>query len=279
MASNIAQADPASKTTILVVPQESTDNHKGGFLAFDNSGRLLVGYGDGGGAGDPPGNGQNKTTLLGKILRLDITSDAFPTDANRNYAIPPGNPFASGAAGAPEIYAMGVRNPFRGSVDPVTGNIWIGDVGQDAIEEVDLIPSGATALQNFGWNRREGSQAYLGGADDPSFILPVLEYDHGTAPSQGNSVIGGIVYRGPVEDLQGQYIFGDYISHNLWSVPTSSLSLGSVLTGASFTVRNAAFAPDVGSTDGVVAFGTDIIGNLYLVSLNSGGIFRVEPTP
>ena len=164
-------------------------------------------------------------------------------------------------------------------VDPLTGNIWIGDVGQDAVEEVDLIPSGASALQNFGWNRREGDQPYLGGADDPRFILPVLEYGHGNGPTQGNAVIGGIVYRGPVEDLQGQYIFGDYVSHNLWSTPSANLKVGTVLPSNSFTLRNSDFAPDVGSTNGVVDFGTDVAGNLYLVSLDNGSIFRVEPTP
>jgi glucose/arabinose dehydrogenase len=279
-ANDITQADPASATTVLVVPQEATTNHKGGLLAFDAAGRLLVGYGDGGGGGDPNGNAQNRNSLLGKLLRLDVTADAFPADATKTYAIPPANPFASGG-GAPEVYAMGLRNPFRGSVDPVTGDIWIGDVGQDAVEEVDLIPANAAALQNFGWNQREGDQPYNGGANDPAFILPVLQYNHGSAATQGNSVIGGIVYRGPVEDLQGQYIFGDYISHNFWSVPSSNLV--SALPGGSvvktFTLRNTDFAPDTGSLNGVVNYGTDVAGNLYLVALDTGSIFRVEPTP
>src|SRR5262249_31043553 len=143
----------------------------------------------------------------------------------------------------------------------------------------DLIPNGATPLQNFGWNRREGSHPYNGGADDPSFILPVLEYAHGSTTTTGDSITGGIVYRGPVEDLQGQYIFGDYVGHNVWSIASSSLALGTVKEASDFTLRNTAFAPDVGSINGIVDFGTDIIGNLYLVSLDTGAIFRVEPTP
>lgn len=274
MAASIDQADPSSARTIIQIPQPATTNHKGGFLAFDKSGRLLVGLGDGGGGGDPSGNAQNSSSLLGKLLRLDVSTDAFPSDSTRNYAIPPGNPFAT-SGGAPEIYALGLRNPFRGSVDPLSGDIWIGDVGQDAIEEVDLIPVAATALQNFGWNRREGTQPYNGGADDPSFILPVTEYAHGSGPTQGNTVIGGVVYRGPIEDLQGQYLFGDFIDGNLWSVPSGVLVPGSTLPSSSYTLRNADFTPDAGTVNQIVAFGTDIANNVYLVGLD-GEIFRLE---
>ncbi len=275
LSTTITQADPASARTVIEVAQPATTNHKGGILLFDKQGRLLIGLGDGGGGGDPLGNGQNRNALLGKLLRLDVSRDAFPSDDTRNYAIPAGNPFAA-SGGAPEVYALGLRNPFRGSVDPLTGDIWIGDVGQDAIEEVDRIPTSATALQNFGWNLREGTQPYNGGANDPAFIAPVAEYPHGVGTTEGNSVIGGVVYRGPIEDLQGQYLFSDFIDGNLWSAPSGVLGVGTTLPSSSFTLRNSDFAPDAGTVNQIVSYGTDDANNVYLVGLD-GEIFRLEP--
>jgi glucose/arabinose dehydrogenase len=266
------QVDPASMNLILSVPQPSATNHKGGFLAFDAGGRLLVGLGDG---GNTPGTAQDRNALLGKILRLDISSDGFPADATRNYSIPPRNPFASGG-GAAEVLAMGLRNPFRGSVDPVTGNIFIGDVGQNAIEEIDLLAADATQIVNYGWDRREGSQPYNNGADSPTYTLPVAEYGRGSGTRVGQSVTGGAVYRGPVEDLQNQYVFGDFVSNNVWSIPLSSLNPGTVLPSANFTVRNTAFAPDAGTLGSIVNFGTDMAGDMYMVDIG-GEIFRIEP--
>ncbi|HVY87315.1 MAG TPA: PQQ-dependent sugar dehydrogenase [Hyphomonadaceae bacterium] len=270
------QADASTANTILSFTQEATTNHKGGFLAFDKSGRLLAGYGDGGGGGDPPGNGQNPNVLMGKLLRIDPTTDAFPTDNNRDYGIPAGNPFAIGG-GSPEIFALGLRNPFRGSVDPVTGDIFVGDVGQDAIEEVDRIPVNASGTLNYGWNRREGTQPYNGGADSAAFTRPVVEYPHGSGAQQGNSITGGVVYRGPVEDLQGQYIFGDYISGNVWTIPSSSLVVGSTQPNTALTRRNTDFAPNAGTLANIVAFGTNADFNVYMVNLNSGEVFEIEP--
>ncbi|MDZ4760984.1 MAG: PQQ-dependent sugar dehydrogenase [Alphaproteobacteria bacterium] len=268
------QAIAASSSLVISIPQPAASNHKGGFLAFDSAGQLLVGMGDG---GSDPTTAQNRTSLLGKVLRLDITSDGFPSDSARNYAIPSLNPFGSGG-GSPEILAMGLRNPFRGSVDAITGNIFIGDVGQNAIEEVDLLGPNVATLVNYGWNRREGSQPFNGGADDPGFTLPVTEYGRGSGPRVGASITGGAVYRGPVEDLQAQYVFGDFISNNLWSLPVASLNLGSVLPSSAFTVQNTNFTPDVGSIGSVVAFGTDVAGNMYIVDIG-GEIFRIEPLP
>src|SRR5690606_17531842 len=248
----------------------SATNHKGGTVAFDTAGRLLISMGDG---GNTPQSAQDRDSLLGKILRVDPSTDAFPADDTRDYAIPPSNPF-SGGGGAAEVYAMGLRNPFRMSVDNVTGDVFIGDVGQSAIEEVDRISSATTGLVNFGWDRREGSQPYNGGADDPSFTLPVTEYGR----SFGTTVTGGVVYRGPVEDLQDQYIFGDFGSDTLWSVPVANLVIGSVLPAATLTVRNAAVKPDAGTIDNVVAFGTDTDGNVYIVDIG-GEIFVIEPLP
>jgi hypothetical protein len=160
------------------------------------------------------------------------------------------------------------------SVDRITGDLFIGDVGQSAIEEVDRIAASTTALVNFGWDRREGSQPFNGGADDPSFTLPVTEYGR----TVGTTVTGGVVYRGPIEDLQGQYIFGDFGSNTLWSVPIANLVIGSVLPSTSLTVRTTAFAPDVGTINLVVAFGTDNEGNVYIVDIG-GEVFVLEPTP
>jgi glucose/arabinose dehydrogenase len=280
-AGNLAVTDTTTANPILSIPQPSASgfsNHKGGFLAFDNSGRLLIGLGDGGSGDDPLNNAQNRNVLLGKLLRIDPTIDAFPADDARDYSIPTANPFAT-SGGSPEIMAIGLRNPFRSSVDPVTGDIFIGDVGQGAVEEIDRIPANATGLLNYGWKIREGSQqGFQGGPDDPSFTLPVAEYLHGSTATQGNSITGGVVYRGPIEDLQAQYIFADYVVANQWSIPIASLNVGTVLPAASFTQRNAAFTPDVGTINNVVAFGTDNPGNVYIVSIN-GSIFKVEPLP
>ena len=270
LAANLAQADTTTADPILSVAQPSASNHKGGTVAFDSAGRLLISLGDG---GNTPQTAQDPQSLLGKILRINPATDSFPADAARDYAIPPTNPFAT-AGGQPEIYAMGLRNPFRMSIDPVGGDLFIGDVGQSAIEEVDRIAANQAAIVNFGWDRREGSLAFNGGADSPSFTLPVTEYGR----TIGTTVTGGVVYRGPVEDLQGQYIFGDFGSNTFWSAPIANLTIGSVLPNASLTNRNAAFTPDVGTLNSVVAFGTDTDGNVYIVDIG-GEMFVIEPLP
>ena len=269
-ADTYAIADAATHDVILTAPQPTATNHKGGTLMFDGAGRLLISLGDG---GNTPQTSQQTASLLGKILRIDPATDDFPADPNRDYAIPAQNPLAVGAANR-EIYAMGLRNPFRFSVDPVSGDIFIGEVGQSTLEEVDRIAASNTALVNFGWNQREGSQPYLGGADSVSFTLPVTEYGR----TLGASITGGVVYRGPIEDLQGQYIWGDFISGNLWSIPSASLVVGSVQPSTSYTARNASFTPDVGTVNSVVNYGTDVSGNVYFVDIG-GEVFRLEPLP
>lgn len=268
--------NPATGDVVLTVDQpDAFTNHNGGFLAFDNDGLLLIGLGDGGGGGDPLGNAQDNSTLLGKLLRIDVRADAFPADDSRDYSIPAGNAFPTGAGGAPEIWANGLRNPFRGSVDPVTGDVFIGDVGQNAIEEVDRIASGTVGLINFGWNLREGSQPYNGGADSPSFTAPVTEYAQGSGERQGNSITGGVVYRGPVAELSGEYVFGDFITNNIWSVPVASLTIGQTLPSSQFTIRTQDFVPDVGAINTIVAFGVDEAQDMYIVDLG-GEIFKIE---
>jgi len=271
MAGNRDRADPASGDVILSIPHPNFNNHNGGWIGFGPDAMLYIGSGDGGSAGDPNGNAQNRNVLLGKLLRIDVRSDGFPGDPARDYAIPAGNPFAS-SGGAPEIWAYGLRNPFRNSFDPTTSQLLIGDVGQGAIEEIDLMRS-TDGGANFGWNLREGSQAYNGGANSGAFTPPVAEYGHGSGPTQGSSVTGGYVYRGPVEALKGQYFFADFVTGHIWSIPLSRLVLGQTFPAAQFTVRS--FTPDEGTIDNVASFGIDQSNNLYIVDFD-GDIFMIE---
>jgi glucose/arabinose dehydrogenase len=273
MAGNLDVADPATADVILTFTQPFA-NHNGGWMDFGPDGFLYIGSGDGGSGGDPQDNAQNRNNLLGKILRIDVASDAFPADNARDYAIPASNPFAA-SGGAPEIYAFGLRNPFRASFDRVTGNLFIGDVGQNAIEEIDLIRPNEPGL-NFGWARLEGTQAFSGAAPAGA-TPPVTQYGHGSGPRQGNSVTGGYVYRGPVEALQGLYIFGDFVSGAIWSLPAADLVQGQTVASASFTIRTTTFAPPPGqgTIDNIASFGVDAAGNLYIVDYD-GEIFVIE---
>lgn len=266
------RADPASGDVILRVPHPRS-NHNGGWLGFGPDNLLYIAIGDGGGGGDPDNNGQNTNTLLGKILRVDPSSDAFPSDPARDYAIPSGNPFAS-SGGTPEVWAYGLRNPFRCSFDPVTGNLLIGDVGEATVEEIDLMRPGDGGA-NFGWPILEGTVPFRGGLTT-GLTPPVAEYRHGTGTSQGNAVTGGYVYRGPVESLRGLYAFADFIRANVWTVPVSRLAVGSTLPSTEFTVRNTDFAPDAGALTNIASFGVDSAGNLYLLDID-GEIFIIEP--
>jgi uncharacterized repeat protein (TIGR03806 family) len=198
--------DPNSEQIVLRLDQPYS-NHNGGQIAFGPDGYLYIGFGDGGSGGDPQGNGQNTGTLLGAMLRIDVGDGTSGT-----YSIPPGNPFVSGG-GAPEIYAWGLRNPWRWSFDSQTGELWVGDVGQNAYEEIDKLEVG----KNYGWNIMEGLHCYSpsSGCNQAGLTLPVAEYDH----TQGVAVTGGYVYRGTeVPALQGLYIYGDYGSGKIWAL-------------------------------------------------------------
>lgn len=267
------QADPASMDVILTYAQPEA-NHNGGWIGFGPDNMLYIASGDGGGGGDPFANGQNPNTLLGAILRIDPSSDDYPADALRDYAIPAGNPYATGG-GAPEVWATGLRNPFRASFDPATGDLYIGDVGQAAAEEVDIIRRGDAGL-NFGWPLREGTQPYQGGADSDAFTGPVLDYPHGSGPYQGNSITGGYVYRGELAALNGHYVFGDFVNGNVWSIPVEYLDPDIPVPAPGLIRRNEDFTPDAGSIDNVSSFGTDQEGGLYIVDYD-GEIFRIEP--
>jgi glucose/arabinose dehydrogenase len=196
-------ADPASEKVLLIIEQPYS-NHNGGALAFGPDGHLYAGLGDGGAGGDPHQHGQNTKSLLGKILRLDVNN-------GDPYSIPADNPFGT------EVWAYGLRNPWRISFDPTTGDLWIGDVGQGAWEEVDYLPKGQGAGANFGWAIMEGNHGY-NDAPQPELLLPVAEYAH----SEGNcSITGGYVYRGAMPEWNGVYLYGDYCTGRIWGLMLS----------------------------------------------------------
>ena len=198
--------DPNSEH-VLLTQEQPYPNHNGGQLAFGPDGFLYIGLGDGGSAGDPQNNAQNTGTFLGKILRID------PLGGDP-YAIPTGNPFTDGG-GKPEVWAFGLRNPWRFSFDMQTGDLYIADVGQNQWEEIDFLPAGSTGQLDFGWRIKEGTHSYEGASTNFPLIDPVFEYDHG----QGCSVTGGYVYRGAsLPEWQGVYLFGDYCSGNVWGL-------------------------------------------------------------
>jgi hypothetical protein len=261
------RADTASADTILRFAHPSS-NHCGGWIGFGPDGFLYLAVGDGSvlsGANAP-----NVNTLLGKILRIDPRTDSFPADANRDYAIPAGNPFAGGG-GSPEIFARGLRNPFRAGFDRQTGNLYIGDVGENAREEIDVIRSGTDVGLNFGWPTLEGTATFAGGST-AGLTPPVAEYTHGAGALQGNSVTGGYVYRGPIVQFRGQYVFGDFINRRIWTIPVANLVRGATVQTTGFTDRTTAFAPDVGAIGNIPSFGEDDAGNLYIVDFD-GEIF------
>ena len=240
-------ADAASETPILKVDQPFP-NHNGGVLAFGPDGFLYAGLGDGGSGGDPFGNGQNTDTVLGKILRLDV-------DSGDTYTVPADNPFGN------EVWAYGLRNPWRFSFDRLTNDLYIGDVGQNAWEEIDFMPAGSPGGANFGWNLMEGDQPYSGGGDTSNLIAPVATYAHGADPG-GCSVTGGYVYRGEkLPEWQGIYLYGDYCSGNIWGLlHTGSGWQSQVMFESGFSISS---------------FGQDQNGDIYVADLG-GGIYRLD---
>src|SRR6266404_5443749 len=231
---------------ILFTVDQPFPNHKGGGLAFGKDGFLYIGLGDGGSGGDPLGNGQNTNTLLGKMLRIDVDSAHSP---GLNYAIPPSNPFVT-SGGRAEIWVYGLRNPFRFSFDSVTGDLWIGDVGQDKFEEVDRLTSNQAGA-NLGWNIMEGTHCFIPatGCSTAGLTLPVFDYDH----TQGDeTVIGGQVYHGTkMPALAGAYVFGDFISGRMWILTQS---------GSTFT-RTLLFNTAANDVSSIVR---DQLGELYV---------------
>jgi glucose/arabinose dehydrogenase len=248
-------ADPSSRREVLFVPQPYS-NHNGGALVFGPDGYLYVALGDGGSAGDPLDNGQSLSTLLGKVLRISPR----PT-RGRPYGIPPDNPFVDRPGARPEIWAYGLRNPWRISFDRDTGDLWIADVGQGGWEEIDVEPTGSPGGLNFGWNLYEGNHPFEPGDSERRLTMPIFEYPNGDATC---SVTGGYVYRGSeIPDLVGAYVFGDYCGGALEAfVPRGDRATAHRLLG-----------PRV---DALATFGEDAAGELYVCSL-AGKVFRLVP--
>jgi glucose/arabinose dehydrogenase len=240
--------DPASERIVLSLDQPY-GNHNGGHIVFGPDGTLYVGFGDGGSGGDPHGNGQNMETLLGKLLRLDV-------DGGTPYAIPPDNPFANGG-GRPEIYAAGLRNPWRFSVDRESGALWLADVGQDKWEEIDRIVRGG----NYGWNVREGAHCFK--KQDcriEGLIDPVAEYGH----DEGCSVTGGFVYRGTaIPALKAAYLFADYCSGKVWGLFAKF--------GGGYETPRTLLETDLR----ISSFGEGPNGELYVLDHGGGLVYRI----
>lgn len=248
--------DPASETVLLAAVQPFA-NHNGGQLAFGPDGHLWLGLGDGGAGGDPNGNGQNPSTLLGAILRLDVGEPG-------GYAIPADNPFADGSGGAPEVYLYGLRNPWRFSFDHETGALWIADVGQNAFEEINRLDPLADAGANLGWNVMEGAHCFAdANCSSEGLVLPVAEYGR----DLGCSVTGGHVYRGEaIDGLRGWYLFSDYCGGSLFGV-RSDLHAGGAAPAPPRILAETGRA--------ISAFGVDTAGELYVADIAGGTLSRI----
>jgi glucose/arabinose dehydrogenase len=281
--SNPDLADPASKEEILVIPHPAYNNHNGGQLAFGPDGYLYLAPGDGGGRGDPNNNAQNPDTLLGKVLRIDVEGKIPYTPPSglyqvylpmvaRNpglaYSIPPDNPFVNQSGYRPEIWALGLRNPWRFSFDRQTQDLYIADVGQDAVEEVDFQAAGSSGGANYGWKILEGSQCFspaTGCVPPPGYVAPIHEYTHlENDPNICSSITGGYVYRGSgYPDLQGIYFFADFCTAKIWGLKFENSAWQTSLLlhepGYQYTFSS---------------FGEDEAGEVYLVRL-SGQVYRL----
>ena len=247
-------ADARSEQVLLEIAQPFA-NHKGGQVAFGPDGMLYLGLGDGGSGRDPMGNGQNRNVLLGKLLRLDVSKAA----AGLAYSIPADNPFAGQANARAEIWAYGLRNPWRFSFDAQTGQLWLADVGQDTREEVDIITRGG----NYGWSIMEGAQCLSGASCNRSGLtLPVIDYANG----EDCSVTGGFVYRGQaIAPLQGAYVYADYCSGKVWALryDGTKLTQQGLIADAPFFISS---------------FAVDAQGELYVLQHDAaGGVFKLVP--
>jgi glucose/arabinose dehydrogenase len=265
-------------STVLNIPHPTNSNHNGGWIAFNpkltptTPQYLHIATGDGGAGNDPPNNAQNRASLLGKILRLDVSGAS-------GYTVPPTNPFAgdSDPTTIGEVYSYGLRNPSRDSFDRQTGDLWIGDVGQDTREEVNFLSATHPTVANFGWRLREGTiqTPGVGGAKPPFNVDPVHDYANpGTA-----AVVGGYVYRGlAIPDLQGEYFFADSYIDNIWSLRSSGQFV------ANATNRTTELDPGTRDINFLVSFGEDANGELYIMDYGTGAngtgeVFKIVAVP
>lgn len=246
------RADPNSEINLMRIDQPFR-NHNGGGMTFGPDRYLYIATGDGGSAGDPRNNGQSLDTLLGKLLRIDVNAGEF-------YAVPPGNPFVGQDGARPEIWAYGLRNPWRFTFDPANGDKYIADVGQNAWEEINFEPAESRGGRNYGWNLREGAHPYQGGGEGLDLVDPVAEYSR----EFGCSVTGGEVVRSPsLPAWQGVYLYGDYCSGIIWGL----------LRGPDGNWQN----QQLFSTDfNITAFGADAAGEIYVLD-RTGGVYRLTP--
>jgi glucose/arabinose dehydrogenase len=262
------RANPKSEEILLQVPQPFA-NHDGGELIFGPDGMLYLGLGDGGAAADTKNAGQDRKSMLGKILRIDVAGGP-----GSPYRIPADNPFVGDDSFAPEVWAWGLRNPWRFSFDRETGDLWIGDVGQNKWEEVNFAPASSKGGENYGWRLREAAHPF--NTEDPAATVPLIdpihEYRQG-GPLNARSVTGGYVYRGQkIPDLQGWYLFADYVSGQIWGLKqeageqTAHVDLTEMLAGAN----------DRGAVPGLASFAEGSHGELFVISLAAGTVHRID---
>ena len=278
-------ADPNSEQVILTINQPFT-NHNGGQLAFGPDGYLYIGMGDGGSAGDPQNNAQDPSSLLGKILRIDVEFDVSESSPSLlapapyvlylpmilssgtvPYTVPPDNPFVGESGYRPEIWALGLRNPWRFSFDRVTGDLYIGDVGQGAYEEVDYQSASSSGGENYGWRIMEGAHCYNATSCNTSGLtLPVAEYPHGSGANTGCSVTGGFVYRGPSNPgLQGIFFYGDYCQGRIWGLQPDAGGWEA--------------AQLLDTTYSISTFGEDQAGRVFIANHGGGTIYELVEAP
>jgi len=278
LGANANEADSGSEELILLLPHPVEQNHNGGQLTFGPDGYLYIGTGDGGGGGDPNENAQNQARILGKMLRIDVEPGPSvpPGLANQlflpiltggqgqplPYVIPPDNPFVNQPGYLPEIWALGLRNPWRYSFDRATGDLYIGDVGQGNWEEIDFQPANSPGGENYGWDNMEGFACYepSSGCITTGMTLPIQVYANAGSPAC--SVTGGYVYRGPAfPSLQGIYLYGDYCIGTIWGLQRDNGAwVNQQLTDTPYNISS---------------FGEDEAGELYLTDLTGGGLFRI----
>lgn len=248
------RADPSSRKVVMTVDQPFS-NHNGGQLEFGPDGYLYIGLGDGGSGGDPGNRAQNLNQLLGKMLRIDVNAEG-------PYVVPPSNPFVGRTDVRPEIWASGLRNPWRYSFDRLTGDLWIADVGQGEYEEVSFQPGTSIGGENYGWRRMEGRHCFEPdtNCNNGTLVLPVIEYDHS---GDECSVTGGYVYRGTRNRrLNGVYIYGDYCSGRIWGA----------LRGSDASVQ---IYPLLDVSFNISTFGQDVNGELYVADHRGGVLYRI----
>jgi glucose/arabinose dehydrogenase len=253
---NRDRLDPATRREILAIDQPFV-NHNGGLIAFDPTGMLMAGYGDGGSGGDPNNRAQNLNDLLGKMLRIDPSKPS----GNRAYGIPEDNPFVGRSGARPEIWAYGLRNPWRWSFDPATRDFFVADVGQNSVEEVNYVPAAQAAGANYGWRKYEGDEVYEedDDIDESRLVRPILTYANSSANC---SVTGGGVYRGRVAQLRGFYLFADYCGGVVRGFKVSN---GRAVETKTFDALNAS---------NLSSFGEDSQGEMYITSLG-GDVYRI----